>query len=240
MSDAPALEIEDLAAGYEGSTIIREVSLSVDSGEVVGILGPNGAGKSTLMKTIVGLASRYEGVIRFQGTDVTGLSTHERSRLGIGYLPQQDSIFPEFTVEDNLELAGHANRSEAEGIETVYEQFPRLRDLASRRATLLSGGERKMLALGCAVITDPDLYLLDEPSDGLAPNLAADVFERIEDLAGEGKAVLINEQKEQVLDHIDRAYLLGGGTVTDEGDAQRLLEEDRLERTYLSGESAGK
>jgi branched-chain amino acid transport system ATP-binding protein len=118
-------------------------------------------------------------------------------------------------------------------VESVYKQFPQLRELASRKAIHLSGGERKMLALGCVVVTDPDIYLFDEPSDGLAPNLAADSFQRIEQLATEGKAILINEQKEQVLDHIDRAYLLRSGEITDEGDARQLLQEDRLQKTYF-------
>lgn len=232
--EPPVLDVDGLAAGYGSARIVRDVSLAVERGEVVGVLGPNGAGKSTVMKAIVGLATRHAGTIRFEGEDVTALPTHERSRRGIGYLPQQDAVFPEFTVRDNLELAGYAAGSAADDPAAVYRLFPRLGELAGRRATLLSGGERKMLALGCAAITDPDLYLLDEPSDGLAPGLAADVFGRIETLATEGKAVLINEQKEQVLDHIDRAYILGGGTIQDEGDARRLLEEDRLERTYLS------
>lgn len=227
------LDIHGLTAGYGNATIIQDVSISVTAGEVVGILGPNGAGKSTLMKAIVGLATRHGGTILFQETDISEFATHDRAIMGIGYLPQQDAIFSEFTVEENLRLAGQGDRSTATDVASVYDQFPQLRELASRKATLLSGGERKMLALGCAYVTDPDLYLLDEPSDGLAPNLATDVFRRIDQLATEGKAVLINEQKEQVLDYIDRAYLLRGGQITDEGSAQRLLEEDRLQRTYF-------
>jgi branched-chain amino acid transport system ATP-binding protein len=234
MSDQETvLTVDGLAAGYGNATIIQDVSVSVATGEVVGILGPNGAGKSTLMRTVVGLATRHGGTIRFRGTDVSELPTHERSTRGIGYLPQQDAIFPEFTVAENLQLAGEADDAGTTDVERVYEQFPQLRELTSRKATLLSGGERKMLALGCVVVTDPDIYLLDEPSDGLAPNLAADVFQRIEQLATEGKAVLVNEQKEQVLDHIDRAYLLQGGEIADEGGAQRLLQENRLQRTYF-------
>jgi branched-chain amino acid transport system ATP-binding protein len=234
MSDQETvLTVDGLAAGYGNATIIQDVSVSVATGEVVGILGPNGAGKSTLMRTIVGLATRHGGTIRFRGTDISELPTHERSTRGIGYLPQQDAIFPEFTVAENLQLAGEADDAGTTDVERVYEQFPQLRELTSRKATLLSGGERKMLALGCVVVTDPDIYLLDEPSDGLAPNLAADVFQRIEQLATEGKAVLVNEQKEQVLDHIDRAYLLQGGEIADEGGAQRLLQENRLQRTYF-------
>jgi len=234
MSDQETvLTVDGLAAGYGNATIIQDVSVSVATGEVVGILGPNGAGKSTLMRTIVGLATRHGGTIRFRGTDISELPTHERSTRGIGYLPQQDAIFPEFTVAENLQLAGEADDAGTTDVERVYEQFPQLRELTSRKATLLSGGERKMLALGCVVVTDPDIYLLDEPSDGLAPNLAADVFQRIEQLATEGKTVLVNEQKEQVLDHIDRAYLLQGGEIADEGGAQRLLQENRLQRTYF-------
>lgn len=234
MSDqGTVLSVDGLAAGYGDAIIIQDISVSVATGEVVGILGPNGAGKSTLMRTIVGLATRHGGTVRFRGTDISELPTHERSMMGIGYLPQQDAIFPEFTVAENLQLAGEADDAETTDVERVYEQFPRLRELTSRKATLLSGGERKMLALGCVVVTDPDIYLLDEPSDGLAPNLAADVFQRIEQLATEGKAVLINEQKKQVLDHIDRAYLLQGGGIADEGGAQRLLQENRLQRTYF-------
>jgi branched-chain amino acid transport system ATP-binding protein len=234
MSDQETvLTVDGLAAGYGNATIIQDVSVSVATGEVVGILGPNGAGKSTLMRTIVGLATRHGGTVRFRGTDISELPTHERSTRGIGYLPQQDAIFPEFTVAENLQLAGEADDAGTTDVERVYEQFPQLRELTSRKATLLSGGERKMLALGCVVVTDPDIYLLDEPSDGLAPNLAADVFQRIEQLATEGKAVLVNEQKEQVLDHIDRAYLLQGGEIADEGGAQRLLQENRLQRTYF-------
>jgi len=234
MSDQETvLTVDGLAAGYGNATIIQDVSVSVATGEVVGILGPNGAGKSTLMRTIVGLATRHGGTIRFRGTDISELPTHERSTRGIGYLPQQDAIFPEFTVAENLQLAGEADDAGTTDVERVYEQFPQLRELTSRKATLLSGGERKMLALGCVVVTDPDIYLLDEPSDGLAPNLAADVFQRIEQLATEGKTVLVNEQKEQVLDHIDRAYLLQGGEIADEGGAQRLLQENRFQRTYF-------
>lgn len=229
----PILDVDGLAAGYGNATIIQDVSLSVTRGEIVGVLGPNGAGKSTLMKAIVGLSTQQRGTIRFDGVDISEFATHKRSSMGIGYLPQQDAIFPEFTVKENLQLAGQGDDAEVTDVEAVYEQFPRLRELASRKSTLLSGGERKMLALGCAVVTDPDLYLFDEPSDGLAPNLAADVFQRIEQLATEGKAILINEQKEQVLDHIDRAYLLRSGTITDEGDAKHLLQEDRLQRTYF-------
>jgi ABC-type branched-subunit amino acid transport system ATPase component len=235
--DDAILAVEGLAAGYGNAKIIQDVSITVSAGEIVGVLGPNGAGKSTLMKAIVGLATRYAGTVWFQGTDISELEAHERSRMGLGYLPQQDAIFPEFTVEENLQLAGQGNPAAATDLDSVYEQFPQLRDLASRKATLLSGGERKMLALGCVVVTDPDAYLFDEPSDGLAPNLATDTFERIEQLATEGKAILINEQKEQVLEHIDRAYLLRGGGISDEGDAERLLEEGRLRETYFQNDA---
>jgi len=235
----PVLDVHELAAGYGTAAIVRDVSLSVAAGEVVGILGPNGAGKSTVMRTIVGLTTHLGGTISLRGTEISGRPTHERSKMGIGYLPQQNAIFPEFTVEDNLELAGYAGGSAATDVETVYERFPQLRELATRRATLLSGGERKMLALGCVAITDPDLYLLDEPSDGLAPNLATDVFDRVDALATGGKAVLINEQNERVIDHLDRAYVLHGGTIAEEGDAERLSGTDRFRPNYLGGDPDG-
>lgn len=228
------LRTENVDAGYGSAKIVHGMSIEIQAGEMVGVLGANGAGKSTFMKTIVGTVDMMGGEIYYQGDEITEMEPYRRARRGIGHVAQTESVFQDLTVRENLRMASFANPEGYERrVDEVYDLFPKLRDLQDQKAQVLSGGERKMLAIGCGVIIDPDLYLLDEPSDGLAPNLVSDIFEKVAQLQSAGKAMLVNEQKEEILDHIDRAYLLENGSIVDEGPADELLESGKIQKSYL-------
>jgi ABC-type branched-subunit amino acid transport system ATPase component len=231
------LSVETVSAGYEQMEILHEVSIEVRAGEIVTLIGPNGAGKSTLMKTVFGLLRPRRGAIRFEDTDITGLSPSALVRLGISYVPQVDNVFPSLSVEENLEMGAVVREDGvAKRLEDVLALFPNLKTKRRLKAGGLSGGERQMVAMGRALMLDPRLLLLDEPSAGLSPLLVDTVFERIEAINRGGVAILLVEQSaREALRRSHRGYLLAGGQVRLEGAGPALLENPDVARLYLGG-----
>jgi len=227
------LRLDGLTAGYGGATALHGVSLSLAAGEAVALLGANGAGKSTLLKAVLGLVPST-GRIAFDGADLSGLSTERRVRLGLGYVPEGRRVFPGMSVRDNLEVASFAPAPRRRaGLERVFALFPQLRDKAAERAWRLSGGQQQMLAIGRALMGEPRLLLLDEPSLGLSPKLAGEVFAAVRAIAAAGTAVLVAEQSTaRALAVGRRAVLLRLGTVLHEGPADSL-PPDALRAAFL-------
>jgi ABC-type branched-subunit amino acid transport system ATPase component len=231
------LDVRHINSGYGEMTILRDISMRVDPGEVVTLIGPNGAGKSTLLKTIFGLLMPTEGRIRFEDTDITGFKPPTLVRRGMSYVPQVDNVFPSLTVQENLEMGAFV-RSDgfAERLEEMYTFFPTLRLKRKQRVGGLSGGERQMVAMGRALMLDPRLLLLDEPSAGLSPRLVGMVFEKMAEINQTGVALLIVEQNaRQALRLSHRGYVLASGQVRLEGKGDQLLSDAEVGRLYLGG-----
>jgi ABC-type branched-subunit amino acid transport system ATPase component len=231
------LEIDGLRAGYGDHEILRGVDLRVEAGEIVAIIGPNGAGKSTLLRTIAGLLPPRIGDIRLQGARIGGSAPDAIIRRGLCYVPQEANVFPALSVEENLTIGGWAAPSgQAERARAVVELFPVLGDRRRQRAGSLSGGERQMLAIGMALMVEPVLLLLDEPSAGLAPGLQRVIFDRIRDINAGGLAVVLVEQnaRESLL-LCRRGYVLVMGQTRAEGPGRALLEDPEIRRAYLGG-----
>lgn len=232
------LEINGIYAGYGASEILHDVSTTVAENEIVTIIGPNGAGKSTLLKTIMGYLIPRAGSIRLRDEDVTGLAPNQRIRKGIAYVPQLANVFPSLTVEENLRMGGYtlSKKLARERADVEYERFPRLAERRHQRVTTMSGGERQMLAMARALMTDPELLLLDEPSAALSPKLADQVFEKVTDIHAEGHAVLIVEQNaESSLRISDRCVVLVDGANAFDDRADRVLSDKKIREAYLGG-----
>ena len=231
------LEVRGLDAGYGDLQILTDVDLDVADGEYVTIVGPNGAGKSTVMKSVFGLTSLMGGTVTFEGADITGLRPEEIIREGIGYVPQNDNIFTSLTVRENLEMGAYILDSfPQDALDAVFERFPILEERQSQKAGTMSGGQRQMLAMGRALMLEPSLLLLDEPSAGLAPDLVDEMFDRIDAINDAGTAVLMVEQNaKEALRRCDRGYVLANGQnrYMDDGDA--LLGDEQVRRDFLGG-----
>ncbi|MBL8059800.1 MAG: ABC transporter ATP-binding protein [Chthonomonas sp.] len=233
------LQVKDINVYYGAIQAINNVSLEVEKGEIVAIIGSNGAGKSTLMRTLSGLLRTRSGAIRFLDEDITDLEPDAIVRRGISQSPEGRKIFTNMSVHENL-LIGATTRTDAQGIkedmEHVLERFPRLRERLKQNAGTLSGGEQQMLAIGRALMSQPKLLLLDEPSMGLAPNLVAEIFDIITDVKAEGVTVLVVEQNaHKALGIADRAYVLETGSLVLQGTGQELLHSDKVREAYLGG-----
>jgi len=231
------LETEDLVAGYVPEVdILNGVSIKVREGEIVTIVGPNGAGKSTLIKTIYGLLRPRSGTVTFQGEDIAHRKPHDCTRLGMSYVPQLDNIFQTLTVEDNLEMGALDRSRWREQRDRMYELFPRLGERRSQDAGTMSGGERQMVAMARALMPDPEMILLDEPSAGLAPAFVEVIFEKIADINKAGVTVAMVEQNaRRALAMSDRGYVLDLGTDRFEGPGQELLDDPKVAELYLGG-----
>lgn len=231
------LEVDGLDAGYGDLQILEDLDLHVEDGEFVTVVGPNGAGKSTVMKAVFGLASVMGGEIRFDGRDISGSKPEEIIHLGLGYVPQNDNIFEGLTVRENLEMGAYIlDEFPEDALEAVYERFPILEEREEQKAGTLSGGQRQMVAMGRALMLDPSLLLLDEPSAGLAPELVDEMFDRIDAINEAGTAVLMVEQNaKEALRRCDRGYVLvqGQNRYVDEGRA--LLEDEQVRQDFLGG-----
>jgi len=231
------LAIDDLDAGYGDLQILDSVDLAVDDGEYVTIVGPNGAGKSTVMRSIFGLTTYMGGSIRFAGEEMSQLRPDEIIRKGIVYVPQNDNVFPSLSVRENLEMGAYVlDEVPEEQMERVFERFPILRERQEQTAGTMSGGQQQMVAMGRALMLDPDLLLLDEPSAGLAPDLVDDMFDRIDGINDDGTAILMVEQNaKEALPRCDRGYVLvqGQNRFEDAGDA--LLDNEEVRREFLGG-----
>lgn len=231
------LEVHEVHAGYGGMEILHGVSVEIAGGEIVTIIGPNGAGKSTLMKAVFGLLRPTRGRVRFRGEDVTGLRPDAIVRKGISYVPQVDNVFPSLTVEENLEMGAYIRLDNFRPrLEQIYQLFPVLHARRRQKVGGLSGGERQMVAMGRALMLDPSVLLLDEPSAGLAPRLVDLVFEKILEINRAGVAILIVEQKaKDALQLSHRGYVLASGQKRFEGSGMALLEDEEVGRLYLGG-----
>jgi ABC-type branched-subunit amino acid transport system ATPase component len=231
------LEAREVHAGYGGMEILHGVSVEVGEREVVTIIGPNGAGKSTLMKAVFGLLRPSRGTILFRGEQIDGLRPDSIVRRGISYVPQVDNIFPSLTVEENLEMGAFIRTDDFRPrLGHIYELFPVLRVRRRERVGRLSGGERQMVAMGRALMLDPALLLLDEPSAGLSPLLVETVFQKIVEINRTGVAILIVEQKaRESLRLSTRGYVLAAGQKRFEGTGTALVEDEEIARLYLGG-----
>ena len=230
------LQVNDLVAGYvRGLPVVHGVSITVDRREIVTLIGPNGAGKSTVLKAIAGLVSREGGHIRLDDRDVTALPAHEVVSSGIGFVPQTGNVFTTLTVHENLKVGAHVIRGALnERLERAYALFPPLAGRRALRARTLSGGERQMLAIARALMTDPTLLMLDEPTAGLAPRMVEEVFRRLRGLAEAGIAVLMVEQNAKAALRVsDRGYVLTEGKNRFAGPARALLDDPAIAAAFL-------
>ena len=230
------LECNGIAAGYvKGLNILQGVDLVVKEKEIVSIIGPNGAGKSTLLKAIMGLIDISGGRFYINGIEKTNLATHKIVEEGIGYVPQVANVFPSLTIEENLEIGSWSlNKNQKESLKRIYEKFSLLRDRKKDKAGNLSGGQRQILALARALITKPNLLLLDEPSAGLSPVAINEVFSIINDINQSGVSILLVEQNaKRALSFSNRGYVLDQGRNAYQGKGEELLNDPRVVDLYL-------
>jgi ABC-type branched-subunit amino acid transport system ATPase component len=231
------LQVSEVVSGYGETEILHGVSITVDEGEIVTIIGPNGSGKSTLLKTIIGLVEAKKGQVSFRGEDITGVAPESIVHKGISYVPQSSNVFPSLTIHENLEMGAFVRTDDfRQRIAEVYDLFPDLAERPRERAGRLSGGQRQMLALARALMLDPVLLLLDEPSAGLAPNLVTLVLEKILGINRTGVAIVLVEQNaRQALKLSSRGYVLASGQNQLEDRGEKLLENPEVARVYLGG-----
>jgi branched-chain amino acid transport system ATP-binding protein len=230
------LRLTSFSAGYGRVRVVRDISLGIAEGQIVGLLGANGAGKTTLMRAVSGLATRQAGSIEFAGRDVTAWSSDQRVALGLIQVPQGRHLFSEMSVRENLEMGAYlvAGRATQERMQEVFALFPILRERERQPAALLSGGEQQMLAVGRALMSGPRCLLLDEPSLGLAPKAFDLILDIVKRINGGGTTVFIAEQNaRKVLRIAHYCYVLENGSVATEGDSAALLADDRVQRSYL-------
>jgi branched-chain amino acid transport system ATP-binding protein len=231
------LELAGVDAGYGDLRILTDVDMIVGDGEYVTIVGPNGAGKSTAMKTVFGLTTLMDGTVGFDDEPIHELGTQDIIREGIAYVPQTENLFPRMTVRENLEMGAYVfDEFPTARLEAVFERFPILRERDRQRAGTMSGGQQQMLAMGSALMLDPDLLLLDEPSAGLAPDLVAEMFDKVDEINDAGTAVLMVEQNaKEALRRCDRGYVLVNGTNRYEDTGEALLDDPQVRQDFLGG-----
>jgi branched-chain amino acid transport system ATP-binding protein len=228
------LDVVGLTAGYEGGDVVHDVGFHVDAGEAVMIIGSNGAGKTTLFRAMVGLLPASGGTVTFEGVEITGTAAHRVARLGISFVPAERHLFPSMSVEENLSLGAYPDRPDEETMSLVMDLFPRLAERRRQRAGTMSGGEQQMLAVGRALMGKPRLLVLDEPTTGLAPKLAAEAYDALGVLRDQGLTVLVAEQQVPLAMALsDRGYVLENGVVRMEGTSTELAENPDVRRAYL-------
>jgi branched-chain amino acid transport system ATP-binding protein len=232
------LEVQDLYTSYGLSQILFGISLTVNEGECVALLGRNGVGKTTTLRSIMGLTAPRQGMVRYKGQDITGKPAYRVAKLGIGFVPEDRRIFPDLSVRENLDVARKSPaspHSTAWTVERVYELFPILAKLNERKGGYLSGGEQQMLTIGRTLMGNPDLLLLDEPSEGLAPLVVRDLSMQIQRLKAEGITILLCEQNAKFATALsDRAYVLEKGQVRFAGSIAELRDNEEVRRQYLA------
>jgi branched-chain amino acid transport system ATP-binding protein len=231
------LSLENINTFYGLSHILFDVSLQVDDGEVVVLLGRNGAGKTTTMLSIMGINSPKSGNITYRGRDITGLKPYQIARLGIGFVPEDRRIFPDLTVYGNLDVGRRTSKTKTKkwSLERIYQLFPILKDFSNRHGGTLSGGEQQMLTIARTLMGDPDLLLLDEPSEGLAPIIVKVLGDFIQVIKKEGMTVLVSEQNTKfALKHADRAYIVDNGAIKYEGSITELEQNEEIKKRYLA------
>ena len=232
------LDVDHITCGYGDTQVLHDVRMHAEEREVITIIGPNGAGKSTLLKAVMGYLHPTAGTIEFKGKDVTSLRPDQRVLEGIAYVPQLDNVFPSLTVEENLRMGGYilAKNEVGERMERQYESFPRLAERRKQRVRTMSGGERQMLAMARALMTEPDLLMLDEPSAALSPQMAGEVFETVQRINAQGRTIVIVEQEaENSLRISHRGYVLVDGKNALEDRADQILDNEKIRDAYLGG-----
>jgi branched-chain amino acid transport system ATP-binding protein len=236
-SGQPLLALDGIETYYGNIQVLKGISFKVPAGSIVTLLGANGAGKSTTLKSISGLVPPSRGTVAFLGQRIDGLPSEDIVRLGISHVPEGRELFPELTVLENLKMGAYTRRDKKaiqRGLERVQEHFPILAERRSQLAATLSGGEQQMLAIGRALMAEPKLMLLDEPSLGLAPMLVGEIFGIIREIHERGTTVLLVEQNaNKALSIADYGYVLETGTISLAGDSQQLLRDDQVRRSYL-------
>jgi branched-chain amino acid transport system ATP-binding protein len=238
------LVAEKLDLAYGEAVVCRDVSFEIAEGEIVALIGANGAGKSTTLRAVAGALLPRAGSISFRGTDITRLPSYARTNLGIALVPEGRHVFPFLTVRENLELGGFKHRGDIAKvrrlIERMFDMFPRLRERASQNAGTLSGGEQQMLVLGRAMMSEPHLLCLDEPSLGLAPMVVADIFRTIRAINAAGVGILLVEQNARyALETASRGYVLQTGAIIASGSCAALREDERVREAYLGRAASG-
>jgi ABC-type branched-subunit amino acid transport system ATPase component len=238
--DKPMLRLEAVTAGYGGFDILHGVSLDVRSSEIVCVVGPNGSGKSTVFKAVYGLIPIRLGSVQFEGNDITAAGPQQLLREGVAMVPQLSTVFPDMSVEDNLELGMYLVRDKARvrrRIDEIFDLFPRLSERRNQHAGLLSGGERRALEIGRSLMLDPRLLLMDEPSVGLSPLLVREVFEQLTRLRDEAGItfLLIEQNARSALEMSDWGYVIERGTVSYSGTGADLLAHEEVRRAFLGG-----
>ena len=231
------LEVKDLEVYYGVIQAIKGISFHVDKGEVIALIGANGAGKTTTLHTVTGLLSPKKGKVIFQGKDITKVPAHKIVSMGMAHVPEGRRVFAELSVYENLKMGAYTRTDKAEieeSLKSVYKRFPRLEERKNQMAGTLSGGEQQMLAMGRALMSNPSIILMDEPSMGLSPILVNEIFDIIRSVSESGTTVLLVEQNaKKALSIADRAYVLETGNITLEGNAKYLLEDDSIKKAYL-------
>jgi len=231
------LKVEDITAGYTEVEILHDVHIQVKSDEIVSVIGPNGAGKSTLLKTIFGVLKPKKGHIILKDEEITGLNPDRVARRGISYVPQVNNVFPSLAIQENLEMGAYIRKDDySQRLEEVFDLFPILKGRRKQKAGQLSGGQRQMVAMGRALMLDPQVLLLDEPSAGLAPLIVADIFEKIKEINAAGVAIVIVEQNaREALKMAHYGYVLATGRNVLDDSGEALLANDEVGRLYLGG-----
>jgi branched-chain amino acid transport system ATP-binding protein len=237
------LEVKKITVFYGTVQALNNISLVVNEGEIVAMIGPNGAGKSTALKAICGLLKETDGEIMngdvfFKGESIRNIPTYDLVKKGISLIPEGRRVFPSMTVFENLEMGGYIKEDKKniiESFEKIFSLFPILKERKKQKAGTLSSGEQQMLAIGRALMLEPKLLLLDEPSLGLSPNYVEDVFEKIEEINKNGTSVLLVEQNARVaLEHADRGYVFKIGEIAKEGESKELLKSEEIRRIFLA------
>lgn len=236
-TDSVMLEIKELVSGYGKMEVLHDINVTIRKGEIVAVLGPNGAGKTTLLNSIFGIATVHKGNVIFEGREITKLKPYAIVRLGIGYAPQLDNVFPTLTVEDNLIMGAYMRGRDpgiGKDIEEIYELFPEIARRRTQKAKTLSGGERQMLAVARALMSRPKLLLLDEPTSGLAPKAASLLLKKILEIREKGVTILLVEQNvRKALDIADRGYVLVSGRIIKEASSEELKKIE-LEKLFFT------
>jgi branched-chain amino acid transport system ATP-binding protein len=238
MKTMPLLDVQDLNAWYDRSHVVQNVSFHVNAGEIVTLMGRNGAGKTTTLRTLMGLLTRCTGRVMFDGQELLSQPAHARFHLGLAFVPEDRRIVPSLTVRENLQLgllASHKKVDIDARIDVIAETFPRLKERLSQEATSMSGGEQQMLAIARAMMAEPRMILLDEPSEGIMPVLVDEMFELFARMKATGVTLLLVEQNvSRALAVSDRAYILDQGLVVHEGTAQALLADEEIQNKYCA------
>ena len=232
------LKVTDLTVNYGVIQAVKGISFEVEQGEIVALIGPNGAGKTTTLHTVTGMIPAKSGSIQFDGTDITKVPAHRIVSMGLAHVPEGRRVFAQLTVLENLKMGAYT-RKDKDGIEKsleeIYRRFPRLEERKSQLAGTLSGGEQQMLAMGRALMSNPEMIVMDEPSMGLSPLYVSEIFKIIQDINESGTTVLLVEQNaKKALSIANKAYVLETGNIVLSGDAKELMNDDSVKKAYLS------